>query len=226
MLTATTAIRSLFLHGQVGRLEALLNEGRSDAPYAAVVGHPHPLYGGTMHNKVVFHAMKTLNAFGFPVLRFNFRGAGLSEGAYDGGNGERDDLRTALDWMEREYRLPIVYAGFSFGARTGLHACCPDPRVKAIVALGTPVRVEEKLHHYTFVASCNKPKLFVSGSDDKFGPTHLLEELAARAAEPKKLVIVDGANHFFVGHLDEMRKAVASWIQETLRLPQPAPRKL
>ena len=101
--------------------------------------HPHPLFGGTLHNKVVFHTMKALNSFGFPVLRFNFRGTGLSEGEHDHGNGEVDDVRTALDWLDAEYHLPLVFAGFSFGAAVGLRAACPDARVKALIGVGTPV---------------------------------------------------------------------------------------
>ena len=119
MTTANATIRSLFLEGPRGRLEALLNAGAPEASHAALVCHPHPLYGGTLHNKVVFHAMKALNSFGFPVLRFNFRGTGLSEGEHDHGNGERDDVRTALDWLEREFPMPIIFAGFSFGAAVG-----------------------------------------------------------------------------------------------------------
>src|ERR1022692_2270397 len=103
-----TSIRSLFLTGPTGRLEALLNAGSATATHAAIVCHPHPLFGGTLHNKVVFHAMKALNGFGFPVLRFNFRGTGLSHGEHDHGNGEVEDVRTALDWLDAEYHLPLV----------------------------------------------------------------------------------------------------------------------
>src|SRR6266852_4178028 len=110
-----SAIRSIVLDGLAGRLEALLNVGAPEAAYAALVCHPHPLYGGTLHNKVVFHAMKALNSFGFPVLRFNFRGTGLSQGEHDHGAGETDDVRTALDWLDREFHLPLIFAGFSFG---------------------------------------------------------------------------------------------------------------
>src|SRR5579871_4179844 len=132
-------IRSFFLQGPAGRLEALLNAGAAHATHAALVCHPHPLYGGTMHNKVVYHAGKALNDFGFPVLRFNFRGAGLSEGEHDAGRGEKQDVQAALDWLKNEYGLPIVFAGFSFGAAVGLRVACPDPAVKALISLGTPV---------------------------------------------------------------------------------------
>ena len=117
------------LRGPAGRIEALLNEGEEDARYAALVCHPHPLFGGTMHNKVVYHAMKTFHGYGLPVLRFNFRGAGLSEGKHDNGHGEVDDVHATLDWLEREYHRPILFAGFSFGSSVGLHACCGDKRV-------------------------------------------------------------------------------------------------
>jgi alpha/beta superfamily hydrolase len=101
------------LHGLAGRLEALLNSGRDDAPFSALVCHPHPAGGGTMHNKVVYHAMKALSSFGLPVLRFNFRGTGLSEGEHDNGHGEQDDVRAALDWLEHNFQRPILFAGFS-----------------------------------------------------------------------------------------------------------------
>src|SRR5215475_7527098 len=132
-------MRSFFLDGPAGRLEALLNSGSATATHAALVAHPHPVYGGTLHNKVVFHTMKALNLFGFPVLRFNFRGTGMSDGAHDHGIGEVEDVRTALDWMKSEFKLPIVFAGFSFGAAVGLQAACPDPSVKALIGLGLPV---------------------------------------------------------------------------------------
>src|SRR2546423_12702547 len=119
-------IRSVMLPGPSGRLEALLNVGERDATHCALVCHPHPLFGGTMHNKVVYNAMKALAGFGFSVLRFNFRGAGLSEGKHDEGRGEQEDVHAALEWLEREFRLPIIFAGFSFGAATGLQAACPD----------------------------------------------------------------------------------------------------
>jgi alpha/beta superfamily hydrolase len=149
----------LFLEGPTGRLEALLNAGTPDATHAALVCHPHPVFGGTLHNKVVFHAMKALNNFGFPVLRFNFRGAGLSEGEHDHGNGETEDVRAALDWLEREYTLPIIFAGFSFGAAVGLRVACPDDRVKALIGLGTHLApVDDRNYDFTFFNRA-RPKL-------------------------------------------------------------------
>src|SRR5258705_7014279 len=167
-------MRSLFLEGPAGRLEALRNAGAENATHAAVVCHPHPLFGGTLHNKVVFHTMKALNSFGFPVLRFNFRGTGLSQGEHDHGVGEVEDVRTALDWLDTEFHLPLIFAGFSFGAAVGLRAACADSRVRAAVGLGVPVapvaaeNEEPRVYTYEFLQTCTKPKLFVSGARDQF----------------------------------------------------------
>jgi len=215
--TQSSAIRSLFLEGPVGRLEALLNSGAENATHAALVCHPHPVFGGTLHNKVVFHAMKALNSFGFPVLRFNFRGTGLSQGEHNHGVGEADDVRTALDWLDREFHLPLVFAGFSFGAAVGLRAACPDDRVKAVIGLGIPLNpVDERSYDLDFLRSCNKPKLFVSGSRDQYGSRAKLEKLVSALPEPKKLVIIDSADHFFEGRLREMREAIEAWIKDKI----------
>jgi len=211
-------IRTFFLEGTAGRLEAVLNAGAPEAQYAVLVCHPHPLYGGTFHNKVVYHAMKALHGFGFPVLRFNFRGTGLSEGRHDQGNGEVDDVRTALDWLDQEFHLPLIFCGFSFGAATGLRAACPDPRVKAVISLGTPVEVDDRLYRYSFLSECTKPKLFISGSRDEFSPKEKLEEIFAEAPEPKKLVFVEGAGHFFEKKLDQMQAAIREWLPTALPL--------
>jgi uncharacterized protein len=207
-----SAIQSIFVSGPSGRLEALLNAGEPGTPYAALVAHPHPLHGGTMHNKVVYHAAKALHGFGLPVLRFNFRGTGLSEGTHDQGRGERDDIRAALDWLEHEYSLPIIFAGFSFGAATGLKACCPDPRVVGLIALGTPLSVQERLYTYSYLSTCTKPKIMISGDRDQFAPAANLREIFKLAAEPKEFVLVEGADHFFEGKLPIMREAITEWL--------------
>ncbi|MGB9072624.1 MAG: alpha/beta fold hydrolase [Terriglobales bacterium] len=215
MLPENSSIRSLFLHGTAGRLEGLLNTGLPDATHTAVVCHPHPLYGGTLHNKVVFHTMKALNRLGFPVLRFNFRGTGLSEGEHAGGIGEVDDVRAALDWLEHEFALPVIFAGFSFGAAVGLRAACPDPRVTALIALGLPVTpLDDRLYEFEFLCACSKPKLFVSGSRDQFGPPGKLEALVGSFADPKKLVRIEAGDHFFEGRLKELRDVIERWVRE------------
>jgi uncharacterized protein len=210
-------IKSFFLEGPTGRLEALLNEGKPGARHAALVCHPHPLYGGTVHNKVVYHAMKTLNSFGFPVLRFNFRGAGLSEGEHDQGRGEVEDVRTALNWLDSEFHLPIIFCGFSFGAATGLRAACPDQRVAAIISLGTPVAVEGRVYTYKFLENCTRPKLFISGARDQYSPQENLRQVVAIAPEPKQLAFVEGADHFFEGKLHEMQSIILNWLEQLLK---------
>jgi alpha/beta superfamily hydrolase len=215
----TSSIRSFSIDGPAGRLEALLNGGSPDATHAALVCHPHPLFGGTLHNKVVFHAMKALNNFGFPVLRFNFRGTGLSAGEHAHGVGEVEDVRAALNWLDSEFTLPIIFAGFSFGAAVGLRAAYSDERVRAMIALGLPaVAVENRVYDFEFLRSSTKPKLFVSGSRDQFGPAGKLEALVATFADPKKLVRIEAGDHFFEGRLREMREAIETWVKETVVL--------
>jgi len=166
--------------------------------------------------------MKALNSFRFPVLRFNFRGTGLSQGEHDHGNGEVDDVRTALDWLATEYHLPLVFAGFSFGAAVGLRAACADVRVQAVIGVGTPVGpvVAEsevpRAYTFEFLQECAKPKLFVSGARDQFGPRDKLETLVASTPEPKKLIMIEGADHFFAGRLHELRTAIEAWVKETV----------
>lgn len=215
MPAISAPIRSLFLEGPAGRLEALLNAGVADATHSALVCHPHPLFGGTMHNKVVFHAMKALHSFGFPVLRFNFRGTGLSHGTHDEGRGEQEDVRTALAWLKASFGLPVIFAGFSFGTAVGTRVACGDPDVPAIISLGTPVAAEGRTYAFEFLKDCRKPKLFLSGDHDEFGPHAELERIVAQAAEPKELVFVPG-DHYFAGHLDEMRLTIESWLGEIL----------
>ena len=159
--------------------------------------------------------MKALNSFGYPVLRFNFRGAGLSQGEHDHGEGEVEDVRTAIDWLDREFHLPLIFAGFSFGAAVGLRVACPDAHVTAVIGLGLPVvTIDDRVYDFEFLRSCMKPKLFVSGDRDQFGPRAKLEKLVQSLPEPKKLVIVEGADHFFEGRLRELRDAIESWIKE------------
>ena len=214
------------LRSPAGRLEAILNTGSPLAAFSAVVAHPHPLGGGTMHNKVVYHAAKAFSSFGLPVLRFNFRGTGLSEGAHDDGRGEIEDVHAALDWLSSRYALPILFAGFSFGSNVGLRACCGDARVRGLVGLGLPVRAEGRDYTYGFLSECGTvPKLFVSGDQDAFSPRGILEAFLVAAPEPKRIVWVEGADHFFAGtaqspasKLAVMREALRSWLADEFAL--------
>ncbi|WP_263355325.1 alpha/beta hydrolase [Acidicapsa acidisoli] len=213
------SLRSFDLCGPAGRLEALLNEGHPSAPFATLLCHPHPLGGGTMHNKVVYHAMKVFNGLGWPVLRFNFRGTGLSEGSHDG-RAEADDVRAGLDWLSREYGKPIVAAGFSFGAAMGLNACCGHPGISGFAALGLPTHAEGRDYKYPFLPSCNFPKLFLSGDHDQYAPANQLRSVADSAREPKRLTLIENADHFFVGHLPAMQVALGQWLRATFLTAQ------
>lgn len=219
MSLAPGSIESLWLSGPAGRLEALLNLGEPDADYAALVCHPHPLFGGTMHNKVVFHAMKALNALGLPVLRFNFRGVGTSAGEHDNGHGEQEDVQVALNYLSARFARPILFAGFSFGAAIGLRAAVPHAEVVALAALGIPLLAEGRAYTYGFLERCDKPKLLLSGGRDEFASPAQLSEVYARLAEPKRLVIVPDADHFFTGHLETMRAELGEWAGEITSQP-------
>ena len=215
-------LQSLFLSGKAGRLEALLKDGREDAPYCALVCHPHPKGGGTMHNKVVYHAAKVFERLGWPVLRFNFRGTGLSEGAHDG-RAEFRDVHTALDWLKSTYSKPVIAAGFSFGAAMGLKAASQRDDVIAFAALGLPIANGERQYAHPYLAECRFPKLFLSGDHDEYAPLELLRTVVEAAPEPKRFVTVAGADHFFTGHLVAMQEALRGWLEAVLgQAKQPA----
>lgn len=217
-----SSLRTIALQGRAGRLEALLNEGSTASRFVALVCHPHPLGGGTMHNKVVYHAAKVLNApewgFAFPVLRFNFRGTGRSDGQHDG-RAESEDVIAALRWLHSEYKLPVVLAGFSFGAAMAIAASCgssapPPARIHALAILGLPTQGFGRKYDYPALAACPLPKLFLSGDNDQFAPKEDLQHVARTAADPAHLVLISGANHFFTGRLDLMQNALAGWLKE------------
>jgi uncharacterized protein len=204
--------RSFFLEGRAGRLEATLwTAPAPDPTFAAVVCHPHPLYGGTMHNKVVYQAAKALHQQGASVLRFNFRGTEQSEGEHDRGAGEQDDVRTAIDYLAAEFTgKPVLVAGFSFGSWVGLRVGWEDARVTKLIGLGLPVDNVDA----SYLRACAKPKLFIQGGNDQFGPRVNIEALFASLPEPKRLIIVEHADHFFTGHLDQVGAAIGAWLEE------------
>ncbi len=220
--------RSLFLNGPAGRLEAQLwtspathaAAASAETP-AAVVCHPHPLFGGTMHNKVVFQAAKTLHQFGIPVLRFNFRGAGLSAGRHDRGRGEAGDVRAALDTLAAEFPgRPLLLAGFSFGAWVGLRVGCEDARVAELIGLGLPVNDSD----LSYLRACAKPLLVVQGASDPYGAKEKIAALFAGLPESRagqvEVVFLPGADHFFTGRLDRLDAALRAWLRS--RHPAPA----
>jgi alpha/beta superfamily hydrolase len=205
--------RNFFLEGPPGRLEAILWKpvAQQRPQLAALVCHPHPLFGGTMHNKVVYQAAKTLDALGLPVLRFNFRGAGLSEGTHDRGRGEQGDVKAAMDFLAGEFpRVPLLVAGFSFGCWVGLRVGCADERVQELIGMGTPVNSSD----FSYLRSCEKPKLFVHGANDEHGALGKVEALVESLPGENRLVVVGEADHFFVRKLDHLDAAIRSWVTE------------
>jgi len=216
-------LRTIDLRGPAGHLEALLNEGEPGSQFAALVCHPHPLGGGAMHNKVVYHAAKVLNApewgFQLPVLRSNFRGAGLSEGQHDG-LAESEDVVAALNWIHAEYNLPTIIVGFSFGAAMALAACCAKDvatkraEIHALAALGLPTQALGRKINHPLLSGCALPKLFLSGDRDGFAPKEELRQVVDSAADPKTLVLIPDADHFFTGRLELMQNALATWMKE------------
>jgi alpha/beta superfamily hydrolase len=207
--------RSLFLAGPAGSLEASLwTSPNPKPPLTAVVCHPHPLFAGTMHNKVVFQAARTLHRLGLPVLRFNFRGAGLSEGTHDKGRGEQDDVRAALDYLGAEFPArPVVVAGFSFGAWVGLRVGCEDARVSDVIGLGLPVNDSV----FAYLGTCAKPRLFVQGERDQFGDPARLVALVVGMPEAIRtqttITIIPAVDHFFTGKLEEAGAALTKWLR-------------
>ena len=198
-----------FIAGPAGRIEAIVKEPTEPVRRVAIVCHPHPLFGGTMHNKVVFRIARAFQNAGFAVLRFNFRGAGKSEGQHDNGLGEQGDLRAVIEFAQQRYPdAEIWLAGFSFGSAVMLRAAACDDRVRAFVAAGVPL----SKYDFSGLLRCNKPKLFVHGSLDEFGAAKDLEKLFATLDEPKELRIIDGADHFFEGALNELSDAVSRFI--------------
>jgi alpha/beta superfamily hydrolase len=214
-MSATHESKNFFLQGPAGKLEAVLwTPAHRAAPrFAALVCHPHPLFGGTLHNKVVYQAAKALDGQSGAVLRFNFRGTGLSEGAHDRGLGEQGDVAAALEFLAAEFAgMPLVLAGFSFGCWVGLQVGCQDARVKRLIGIGAPVDKSD----FSYLETCDKPKLFVHGGKDEFGDAGKLREFVAGLPGGNKLVVVEGVDHFFKGKIEELGAAITAWMREWL----------
>lgn len=199
-------IESLMLEGPAGQLEAMLEEPEDAVPgFAGLVCHPHPLYGGTMLNKVVHRLGRGLRAAGGVVLRFNFRGVGRSQGEHGNLAGEVEDARAALNWLRGRYPdLPYALAGFSFGSRVIMRLGCEQGGARFLMAAGFPTRMGDA----EFLETCGTAKIFVQSTRDEFGPKAELEAAFARFAEPKRLIWVEAADHFFAGALDQLETEV------------------
>lgn len=223
--------------GPNGRLEALLDEpadtrgvdagglvhtGLTSGLRAAVVlAHPHTEFGGTMHTKVVYRGAKGLARIGCAVLRFNFRGVGRSEGAFDQGEGEKEDFKAALDYMASRYpRSPLWAAGFSFGSWVALEVGATDDRVSALIGIAPPVATSISGHSYTFenTLTSPKPKFFVQGEADEVCPIEGMWTFYGKLEEPKELVVIDGANHLFEGKAEDVGDALEDLLSD---FPEP-----
>ena len=207
---------NLLIPTEHGQLEAILKEpGQGPPKGVALVLHPHPLGGGTMHNKVVFRAAAALNDAGLIVLRINFRGVGQSTGEHDEGRGEQDDVRTGLDYLSQNYPGQRIFlCGFSFGAAVGLSVGINDARVGHLIGIGTPL----KKYDFGFLASCRKPLLLVHGEHDEFGEVERLRKMVTDLEQnvPVRLVVIPGAGHFFDAQLDELKRVITEWTTEQL----------
>jgi len=205
---------NLFIPAPHGHLEAIYRPKTDQAERVALVLHPHPLFGGTMHNKVVFRAAKALQESGFETLRFNFRGVGASTGEHDEGRAERDDARIALEYLlqQQPQAREVVVAGFSFGSIVGLRIGCGDARVNKLIAIGAPARMD----NLDFLRECTKPKLFIHGVEDEIAPLAPLEEFLSTlpASRNHRLIRINGAGHFFDDQAEELMQTIKDFVKE------------
>ncbi|HEX9543687.1 MAG TPA: alpha/beta fold hydrolase [Pyrinomonadaceae bacterium] len=220
--SSETVVRFMYPPGNLlipvahGRLEAIVKQPRTPAKGIALVLHPHPLGGGTMHNKVVFRAASALNDAGLTALRINFRGVGQSTGEHDEGRGELEDVRAVLSYLAQEFPdQPITLCGFSFGARVGLEVGMSDDRVRNLISIGTPV----DKYDFSFLEANRKPILFVHGDRDEFGDVSRVTALAARLKENAdvELRVIKDSDHFFEGHLEELKQIITDWTKRLLQ---------
>ena len=208
---AEARVRKVGIASKIGDLEGVYEFVEGIAPRAlAVVCHPHPLFGGTMHNKVVFRTAEAFQQAGFATLRFNFRGVGASPGTHDDGMGERDDAAAAIAWLAAQHPgVPLALAGFSFGGSVALNAGAADPRVRLIWAVAPGVGRRDFSH----LALCDKPKGVVQGTNDELCPVAELEAAWPGWADPKAKYLIEGADHFFMGRLQEMQAALHAFLE-------------
>ena len=202
---------NLFIPASHGQLEAILKEPAGEPRGVGLVCHPHPLGGGTMHNKVVFRIAAGLVDAGLTTLRFNFRGVGGSTGTHNEIEGGKEDVRDALEYISKTYPdQTITLAGFSFGSRTGMEIGIADDRVARLISVGTPV---DKYEDYDFLARARKPILFIHGDHDEFGSLENLQRVYSEVKQntDAELVVVPDSGHFFDEHLSLIRESVKNW---------------
>lgn len=204
-------LRHVDLYGSAGRLEAIYRD-LQDPAAVAVVCHPHPLGGGTLHNKVVFRAARGLEAANVATLRFNFRGVGASGGTHDEGNAEVTDVHAAIVWARKKHPgKKLIVGGFSFGAWVSSRAACEIAEVDAVFLIGTPVNK----YDFSYLRSCEKPMLFIHGTQDEHGDVNKLEKLIVQVRNAES-VVVTGADHFFTKQLEALEETMRGWAEELL----------
>lgn len=204
-------LRHVDIFGKAGRLEALYRE-LQDPAGVAVICHPLPTGGGTLHNKVVFRAARGLENANVATLRFNFRGVGASGGTFDAGEGEQDDFLAALDWMKKKHPdKPVLAGGFSFGAWVASRAGCEVDYVRGLFLIGAPVNN----YDFGFLAHCEKSMLFLHGTQDEHGDVNKLEKIVEHVRNAES-VIVTGADHFFTKQIEAVEETIRAWAEELL----------
>ncbi|HQZ83540.1 MAG TPA: alpha/beta fold hydrolase [Pyrinomonadaceae bacterium] len=204
---------NLLIPASHGRLEAIIKEPSGPRRGVALVCHPHPLGGGTMHNKVVFRAAAGLVDAGLTTLRFNFRGVGASTGVHNEIEGGVEDVNEALNYLKADFPYEdITLAGFSFGSRTGMEVGVADDDVRRLISIGTPV---EKYNDYDFLADVKKPILFVHGDEDEFCSVAGLRSLTDRIPQAD-VVIFENCGHFFDDDLEKLRATIRDWTGKQL----------
>ncbi|MEO8383556.1 MAG: alpha/beta fold hydrolase [Acidobacteriota bacterium] len=207
-------LRHVDVYSPAGKLESLYRE-LQDAAGAAVVCHPHPLGGGTLHNKVVFRAARGLESANVATLRFNFRGVGASGGRHDQGEGELEDVNAAIDWMKWKHPgKKLIVGGFSFGAWVASRAACERPDVDAVFLIGTPVNK----YDFAYLRSCEKPMLLLHGTQDEHGDSAKVEKLG-QSIRNAETIIVTGADHFFTKQIEAVEETMRTWAEELLEQP-------
>jgi alpha/beta superfamily hydrolase len=208
--------------GPEGDLEAIFSYVSRKVTHLAILCHPHPLYGGTMHNKVVYSMATALNQIGFATVRFNFRGVGRSAGSFNYGIGERRDVEAVIrHYREAFPKACLLVGGFSFGAKVGLLAGSADEHVSALLGVGAAIDVAD----FSFLEDCEKPKMIVQGSEDQYGSMANIREWFARLREPKRLTVIQGAVHLFDGKLPELKNAIIEGLPMLLESPIVAGRR-
>ncbi len=204
-------LRQVDLRSDAGRLEGLYRQ-IDDARGAAVVCHPHPLHGGTLHNKVVFRAARGFELSDVATLRFNFRGAGTSQGTHDEGAGEQRDVEAATEWLQRKHpRTPLILGGFSFGSWVASKVGCMRNDVAAMFLIGAPVNK----YDLGYLKHCRHPLLFLHGTDDEFGDVEVLSRLVEKCHRAE-LVAVTGADHFFKNQVETVEETIRGWASDVL----------